>query len=250
MACMSSECMTKTNPFDSCSEQYSKFRPDYPRELIEFIDGLCNGFLVDVGAGTGKASAAFLFRGVPVIAVEPSLPMIRQGILSYPGLRYVSSTAEQLPLASGCASTVICGQAFHWMDPARALPEFARVLKPGGHACLFWNTRDIRFPAAQAFEELIHKWNPEHVLAYRRGDWGERLHEAMLFESIEHRRYDQIVKMNVEDWVGLSRSISYIQAIGPERTPLFEDELRERLGDFLSVDCSYTTDLWSAAVKS
>src|SRR5438094_4529552 len=112
--CISSDRMRETTPFDSCPEQYSRFRPDYPVELIDFIVNLSDGLLLDVGAGTGKAGAALVSRGVTVIAVEPSLPMIHQGIRACPRLRFVCATAEQLPLASGCAGTVICASVFHW----------------------------------------------------------------------------------------------------------------------------------------
>jgi ubiquinone/menaquinone biosynthesis C-methylase UbiE len=238
--------MQQSNPFDSCSEQYSKFRPEYPAELIDFIHRLCDGMLIDVGAGTGKASAPFVSRGLPVVSIEPSLPMIHQGIRTSPALHYVCATAENLPVRSGCASIVTCAQAFHWLDAPRTLHEFARVLKPGGHACIFWNTRDTILPAAQLLEELIHKWNPDHVLAYRRDDWGILIQQTGLFKDVAHHRYGQTVPMTIDDWIGLSRSISYIQSVGLEKIARFEEELRNGLNRVKSIDCSYITDLWCA----
>src|SRR5215470_14539311 len=102
--CMSSDRMQQTNPFDSCSEQYSKFRPEYPPELVDFIYRLCDGTLIDVGAGTGKASAPFVSHGLPVISVEPSLPMIHEGMRVYPALRYICAKAKNLPITSKRAS--------------------------------------------------------------------------------------------------------------------------------------------------
>jgi hypothetical protein len=124
------------------------------------------------------------------------------------------------------------------------------VLKTSGHAFLFWNTRDTQFPAAQLFEDLTHKWNPEHVLAYRRQDWGDRFEASGLFERIEHRSYRQTVAMSIDDWIGLSRSISYIQSIGPAKVAGFERDLRAGLDRLPSVDCGYTTEVWSAQKKS
>ncbi len=234
------------NPFDSCSEQYSQFRPDYPNELIEFIYRLCDGLLVDVGAGTGKASAPLLSRGLPVVAIEPSLPMARQGLKAHPQLRYICSKGEELPIASASASVIICAQAFHWLEANQALREFARVLKPGGHLCLFWNTRDTAWPAPAMFEKLIDKWNPDRVIGYRRKDWGDRIADTRLFGRIDHLGFRQTVPMTVEGWIGLSRSISYIQSIGGAKVLSFEKELREELANLKSLECAYQSELWCA----
>src|SRR5262249_34704693 len=124
--------------------------------------------------------------------------------------------------------------------------EFARVLERRGHVCIFWNNRDTRSAAVQLFEELIQKWNPGHVLAYRRNDWGNRFQDTGLFDRVEHRSYRQVVPMTVDDWLGMSRSISYIQSIGPEKISLFERDLRQGLASVTSIDCPYITDLWYA----
>jgi len=241
--------MSKPNPFDQCSEPYGRFRPDYPPELINDLQAVSVGLVADAGAGTGKASAPLVARGVPVLSIEPSLPMIRQGLRSYPNLQYICATAEDLPLAAGVASTVICAQAFHWFNAPRALHEFARVLHDGGHVAIFWNTRDTTGAAARLFEDVILKWNPEHVPSYQRDDWGDRFTETGLFRPVDHRRYCQIVAMTADDWVGLSKSVSYIQSIGPERVPLFEADLREGLARLTSLDCVYTTEMWIARTK-
>src|SRR5262249_11933180 len=159
---------------------------------------------------------------------------------------YVCSTGEQLPLHSESATMIICAQAFHWLHPSGALHEFARVLQPAGHVCLFWNTRDTRYAPAALFEELIHKWNPEHVLAYRRRDWSDRIYETGLFRRVEHRTYRQTIQMTIDDWIGLSRSISYIQSIGAEKIAKFEHELRRGLSLLADIDCVYATELWWA----
>jgi ubiquinone/menaquinone biosynthesis C-methylase UbiE len=237
---------TTKNPFDSCSEQYSKFRPDYPPELIDTIHRRCAGTLIDVGAGTGKASAPQAARGLQVISIEPSLAMIGAGLRSYPNLVYVCSTAEELPLKASIAGAVTCAQAFHWLDAPRALKEFARVLKPGGSIFLFWNTRDLDSPAPGMYDALIQKWNPTHVQGYRRKDWGERIRESGLFEEITHQSFRQTQTMTIDDWIGLSRSISYIQSIGAEKVARFEAELIENLRKLADMDCPYITEMWSA----
>jgi len=237
------------NPFDRCSETYSKFRPEYPEDLIDRIQSLLvanDSLLLDIGAGTGKASAQLAARGISVISLDPSRLMIRQGLRSYPNLRYACSTAEQLAVSSHSADAVICAQAFHWFDAQQALAEFARVLKPRGHVCLFWNTRDTELEAAQYFDELIHKWNPGHDPGYRKKDWAKSIAASGLFPSIEHQRFRMAVPMTVDEWIGLSRSISYVQSMGAEKLRNFEAALREGLSRLKATDCAYITELWLA----
>src|SRR4051794_12362299 len=62
------------------------------------------------------------------------------------GARARSGTAESIPLPDVSVDAVVVGQAFHWFDPARALPEMARVLRPGGTVGLLWNLDDDRVP--------------------------------------------------------------------------------------------------------
>jgi SAM-dependent methyltransferase len=76
-----------------------------------------------------------------VIAVEPSAGMREQLRLAVPGVPVLAGTGEEIPLASGCVDAVLVAQAWHWVDPARALPEVARVLAPGGRIGLLWNRR-------------------------------------------------------------------------------------------------------------
>src|SRR5262245_41254651 len=144
--CISSGRMLKgSNPFDQCSQDYSRFRPDYPRALFDHIRSLWppseQAVIIDVGAGTGKASAPLVDRNASVISVEPSLAMIAEGRKSYPKLKYVCATSEEVPIQSKVADMVTAGQSFHWFDAPRTLAEFARILKPDGHVCVFWNSR-------------------------------------------------------------------------------------------------------------
>jgi SAM-dependent methyltransferase len=240
----------RSNPFDQCSQDYSRFRPDYPAALFDHIGSLWlpagKPLVIDVGAGTGKASAPLVDRDAWVISIEPSLAMIAEGRRCYPKLQYACAASEDLPIPSNAADIVTAAQSFHWFDAPRALAEFARILKPAGHVGLFWNSRTSDSPAAKLFDGLVHKWNPEHNHAYRDKDWSVPIRNSGLFESVEHRQFEWDVPMTVDDWLGLSRSISYVQSIGPQKLVHFESEFRNSLSRLIAMDCRYRTDLWVA----
>lgn len=46
-------------------------------------------------------------------------------------------------MPSASADWVIMASSFHWADPKKSLPEFARVLNGGGYFTAIWNPRHI-----------------------------------------------------------------------------------------------------------
>jgi SAM-dependent methyltransferase len=241
-----------SNPFDQCSQDYSRFRPDYPVALFDHIRSLWplsgKPVVIDVGAGTGKASAPLVECGAVVTSIEPSLAMIAEGRRCYPKLQYICAVSEELPIQPNTADMVTAAQSFHWFDAPRALAEFARILRPGGHVGLFWNSRTSDSPAARLFDDLVRKWNAEHNHAYRDRDWSVPIRLSGLFESVKHHQFQWDVAMTVDDWLGLSRSISYVQSIGADKLAHFESEFRDSLLRLTAIDCRYRTDLWVAGL--
>jgi SAM-dependent methyltransferase len=72
-----------------------------------------------------------------------------------PGVEVRDGTAETLPLPDGSVDAVTVAQAFHWFDPGVALAEIRRVLQPGGHLVLVWNTRDRSHDWVRRFGDLL-----------------------------------------------------------------------------------------------
>ena len=240
----------KTNPFDQCSEAYSRFRPDYPPELHQYLIERCglngNSRVLDVGAGTGKGSAPLAARGIPTISSELSPAMIGQGVKSYPGLQFICATAEELPLRDRSFRLVSSAQAFHWFEHDKMVAEVSRVLGPAAYFVVYWNSRDLEVDHIREFEQLVAKFNPAHVNSYRRRAWGSIIERTGLFIIIDEPQFHQTVAMSAEDWVGLAHSISYIRVIGSAKVAEFERALREMLARHGNLDCSYTTWVWLA----
>jgi SAM-dependent methyltransferase len=102
--------------------------------------------VLELGAGTGKLTAPLCALGHDVIASEPHEDMLDELRRAAPAARAVLARAEDIPLPSSSVDVVIAGQAYHWFDHDRALPEIARVLRPGGVVALVWNVGDTRVP--------------------------------------------------------------------------------------------------------
>ena len=145
----------RANSFGPAAEIYERGRPTYPVEALDWLLPSGNPRVIDLGAGTGKLTRQIRARGLAVTAVDPSEGMLAQLTVAVPGVPALRGTAEQIPLPAGSADVVLVAQAWHWVDPARALPEVARVLAPGGRLGLVWNTRDQSSDFIRRLDEII-----------------------------------------------------------------------------------------------
>ncbi|MGI8666914.1 MAG: class I SAM-dependent methyltransferase [Jatrophihabitans sp.] len=130
--------------FGAVAERYARVRPDYPTMAIDFaLAGLDRPRLVlDLGAGTGKLTAALVPRAGEVVAVEPDAAMRSVLAELVPQARVLAGSAERIPLPDGSVDAVLVGQAFHWFARPATDRELARVLRPGGALGLIWNYPD------------------------------------------------------------------------------------------------------------
>ena len=111
--------------------------------------------MLDLGAGTGKLTRQLLARGHDVVAVDPSEGMLAELNRVLPGVPTARGSAEEVPLPDGSVDVVLMAQAWHWVDPDRAVPEIARVLSPGGRLGVLWNVRDGQAGWIRRLEEII-----------------------------------------------------------------------------------------------
>jgi SAM-dependent methyltransferase len=141
--------------FGPIAEKYERGRPPYPDAAVDWLvpDGARR--VLDLAAGTGKLTRALVARGLEVTAVDPLEGMLDELRRLSPGVPAMTGTAEEIPLPDHSVDAVVVGQAWHWVDPARAVPEVARVLVPGGQLALIWNQRDEREGWISRFAELI-----------------------------------------------------------------------------------------------
>ena len=149
--------------FGAVAGAYERGRPPYPAEAIDWLVPAGAAQILDLGAGTGKLTRQLTGRGLDVTAVEPSEGMREQLRRVVPGARTLDGTAERIPLPDGCVDAVLVAQAWHWVDPARAVPEVARVLKPGGQLGLLWNIRDERADWVAGLSAILRQSDGAHA---------------------------------------------------------------------------------------
>jgi SAM-dependent methyltransferase len=152
--------------FSSRVENYIRYRPRYPREVIDTLVLQCglsrSSLIADVGSGSGALTEMFLQNGNRVCAVEPNREM-RGGaerlLLGFPGFCSVEGRAESTSLEKESVDFIVVGQAFHWFDIERTRREFIRILKPSGWAMVVWNEREYESsPFLVAYDRLLRQY--------------------------------------------------------------------------------------------
>jgi SAM-dependent methyltransferase len=155
---MTTDESARAHSFGAVAAAYDAGRPTFPADALTWILGPGRLQILDLGAGTGKLAAVAAGLGHDVVAVDPSEEMLSV-CRRIPGVDTMVGAAESIPLAHASVDAVIVGQAFHWFEHARALPEIARVLRPHGVLGLLWNDHDTVVP------------------------WVRRIHRAMMGEE-------------------------------------------------------------------
>ena len=149
----------RARSFESVAAEYERHRPEYPQGALRWAAeqlGLDAGARVlDIGAGTGKLTRRLVSLGFDVAAVEPGAPMLDQLKTAVPEAEAFEGPAEAIPLPDASVRAAFAGQAFHWFDRPRALPELHRVIEPGGGLALLWNWWNERDPLQRELGELI-----------------------------------------------------------------------------------------------
>jgi SAM-dependent methyltransferase len=211
-----------TERFTKRVDHYVRYRPSYPRAVLDLLKTECGltdaSVVADVGSGTGILSELFLENGNRVIGIEPNTEMreaAERRLGGHPRFTSVAGTAEATTLDDASADFVTAGQAFHWFDPERARTEFARILKPEGWVVLVWNLRRKgATPFLAAYERLLEVYRTDRgeVEFWRRSD--EMADAFFGSGSFEKATFDNEQVLDLEGLKGRLLSISYVPAQG------------------------------------
>ncbi len=160
-----------TKRFSDRVDDYVRYRPDYPRELLHWLQrehGVAPSWHVaDIGAGTGISSKMFLDAGYRVTAVEPNTAMrsaAERWLQSYPDFRALDGSADATGLGDASVDLVTVAQAFHWFDAATARREFKRILRPHGLIAIWWNSRRLTGTHfLEGYEALLRAFGTDYA---------------------------------------------------------------------------------------
>lgn len=222
-----------TSRFSDRVENYVRYRPGYPPEVLQALKSECGleakHVVADIASGTGTWTRQLLENGNRVFGVEPNAEMRHAGerlLGGYANFTSVAGTAERTTLSAHSVDFVTAAQAAHWFDRKPAREEFLRILRPGGWLVLLWNQRctDLT-PFLRAYEQLLLTYGTDYQ-DVRHENTTAAVNEFFDPARFQERAFDMGQEFDYEGLEGRLLSSSY--APGPEHPkhgPIL-DELR------------------------
>ncbi|GLY89530.1 hypothetical protein Airi02_074590 [Actinoallomurus iriomotensis] len=218
----------RASSFGAQAAAYAAERPGYPeaavRWVLEPVSGRSPLRVLDLGAGTGKLTASLLRTGAEVVAVEPDSGMLAELRRALPGVRALAGSAERIPLADGSVDAIVVGQAMHWFDLDRAVPEMSRVLTPGGVVGGLWNREDDDVPWVRGYQEIARGW-----AAVRRRESVAELDLGPRFPALEQETFRHFQRRTVDSLAATLGTHSHVLVMPEEERAALLDRVRAYL---------------------
>jgi SAM-dependent methyltransferase len=222
-----------TQRFSSRVEDYARYRPGYPPEVIQLLKKECGlsaeSVVADVASGTGIFTRVVLAAGAHVFGVEPNAEMrhaAEEFLAGYAGFTSLNGTAESTTLPDHSVDIITAAQAAHWFDPGNARQEFVRILKPGGWTVLIWNDRRIdasRF--SREYENMLLRYGTDYQ-EVRRLDANRTIKAFFAPSEFRARVFDNRQDFDYAGLEGRLLSSSYTPRAGDSRHEPMLQELR------------------------
>ncbi len=225
--------------FGEVAELYDRHRPTYPPALIDDLvaEAQLNGgrAVLEVGAGTGKATVLFAQRGIPVVAVEPNAEMAAvaaRSVSSYGDVEIEQSDFEAWDPRGRRFPLLFSGQAWHWVTPELGLAKARDVLLPHGILAPFWNR--VAWEKAGVREALLDVYarvapelsrdgpmHPANLLTDTSDHWQAEIRAVAGLTGAEVRLYEWEQDYSAGEYAGLLATASEVRLLDDGRRATF-----------------------------
>ncbi len=247
----------RARSFGAAAAEYDRYRPRYPDRLVDDIVAMVPGRRVlEVGAGTGIATAAFVARGMAMTCIEPDAQMaavLSTKLAGDADLHVDVTTFEQWSAARpGDApgfDALVSAQAWHWTDPQTRWANAGAAVRSGGVIALFWNEDHHADPrVTDAFTAAYERRGIE-VRSARDGSkpegWPETDAQAHgYFTDVHTHQYNWTHRVSVVDYVARINTTSAHLILPPEERDDLTAELVTTLTGFGDgIDLAMSTNL-------
>lgn len=230
--------MEARETFDEVADIYAKVRKGYPAALFDDLETLAGlgsaARVLEVGCGTGQATADLAARAGHVLALDPGARLIDQArkAIDAANVEFVVSSFEDMEASPGAFDLIASAQAWHWVDGMIGVPKAADLLADGGRLAIFGH---VPMPIPSLFETSFKQafdrnapgvWGaPSPMEAYLpSGPFAGMIAASARFGPVIHRGYEWTWDLDPETFGRYLRTDSAYHFLAePERFALFDD---------------------------
>lgn len=172
----STDTAATRSAYDDIAELYTELAANQlaanplDRAMLDaFAEMVGDGAVADVGCGSGRVTAYLADKGIDISGIDLSPRMIALARQNHPGSPFREGSMEALDLEHRSLRGVLAWFSLIHLPPARVpavIAEFHRVLEPGGHALLAFQTADAP-DAVQPFDHKVvegYRWGLDRML--------------------------------------------------------------------------------------
>ena len=220
---------------------YDRSRPDYPEQLFSDIFSYSNisaqSRLLEIGIGTGQATAPFLNLGCTVTGIELGDNLsnyVEKKYQNYPNFQVINDDFMLYPIEENSLDLIYSATAFHWLPQSEAYCKIKKALKPGGTLALFWNhpfPNRIEDPSNRINMEIYQKYRPsdKKQIEFCEADCQARV-QALSdagFNDVEYKIYHRVRTLETNEYIHLLNTYSDHRMLDPEIRNQFESDMKK-----------------------
>jgi SAM-dependent methyltransferase len=206
--------------FGSVAELYDRARPGYPAAIFDDLAELARlergSRVLEIGPGTGKATAELVRRGYAVSGVELSPDLAKIARSNVPEAQIEVGDFESWEPREAAFDAVTVFNAFHWIAPEIRYAKPARLLRPGGtlgvvgapHVLLpqddpFWGQVQEDYDAVVPHPDNRPPPPPDEIEG-----WTEDWRTSGFFEHVQERSHLMALTYTADEYVALLGTFS------------------------------------------
>ncbi len=246
--------MKPTERFSNRVQNYVRYRPDYPREIMDFMRNEMflpkKALIADVGCGTGIFAKLLLENGNTVFGVEPNQAMrlaSEESLKDFQNYFPIDGTSENTTLSDNSVDFITAAQAFHWFDKEKTLLEFRRILRSKGFVLLIWNDRQLDSnDFLRDYESFLKKFGSDYQKVNHQNlkdqDFGSFFSHGYLLKAFQNAQ-----ELDFEGLKGRVLSSSYMPERESENYEIMLHELKTLFANYQKankIKILYTTKIY------
>ena len=203
--------------FSNRVENYVKYRPGYPPEILDLFQSEMqlqkDSVIADIGSGTGISAKLFLENGNRVFGIEPNKAMrgaSQEFLEDFENFQAFDATSENTTLADNSVDFIIAAQAFHWFRTEDTKKEFKRILKKNGWLALIWNERLlVSNKFLREYEDFLAEFGTDYKKV-RHDQITKKDLEKFFGQNFEQKTFKNSQVFDFEGLLGRMLSSSYM----------------------------------------